>query len=124
MSTMPSRSKQIVVSVLAVVFGAALWAALWAALVHVSGKREAWDSGLYWRVGLPVCYAASGIFGYLEPHCAWRWGLLPFVGQFVWMLVSEGVGSLMPLGAIAMGVLALPGVLLAIVGAALARKKR
>ena len=117
---MPSRSKQIVVSVLAVVFGAALWAAL----VHVSGKREAWDSGLYWRVGLPACYAASGIFGYIEPRCAWRWGLLPFIGQFVWMLASAGVGNLMPLGAVFMGVLALPGVLLAIVGAALARKKR
>ena len=117
---MPGRSKQIVMSVLAVAFGAALWAAL----VHVSGKREAWDSEIYFRIGLPVCYAVSGIFGFVEPHHSWRWGALPFVGQFMWMIVSAGVGSLMPLGAIAMGVFALPGVLLAILGAALARKMR
>ena len=106
-------------SVLSFAFGAAVWAII----VHASGKREAWDSGLYFRMGLPVCYAVSGIFGFVEPHHSWRWGVLPFVGQFAWMLVSAGVGSLMPLGAIAMGVFALPGVLLAIVGAALAGRR-
>ena len=117
---MPNRDNGMVVSVLSVALGAAVWAAI----AQVSGKREAWDAGLYWRVGLPVCYAVSGIFGYVEPHRAWRWGLLPFLGQFGWMLVSTGVGNLMPLGAVFMGVLALPGVLTAMVGAALARKMR
>ena len=114
-----SRSKGMVVSVLSLACGAAVWAAI----LQASGKREAWDSGLYFRIGLPVCYAVSGIFGYVEPHRNWRWGVLPFVGQFVWMIASVGVGNLMPLGAIAMGVLALPGVLTAMVGAVLVRKK-
>ena len=117
---MPSRAKGMVFSVILLAVGAAVWAAI----LQASGRREAWDSEMYFRVGLPVCYAVSGIFGYVEPHRSWRWGVLPFVGQFMWMIVSAGVGSLMPLGAIAMGVFALPGVLLAIVGAALARKKR
>ena len=117
---MPSRSKGIALSVVLLAFGAAVWAVI----IQASGKREAWDSEIYFRVGLPVCYVVSGIFGCIEPHRSWRWGLLPFAGQFLWMIVSSGVGTLMPLGAIAMGVLALPGVLLAIVGAALARKMR
>ena len=115
---MPSRYKGMTLSVLSLAFGAAVWAAI----VHVSGKREAWDSGVYFRVGLPVCYAVSGIFGYVEPHRSWRWGVFPFLGQFVWMIASAGVGNLMPLGAVAMGVFALPGVLMATVGGALARK--
>ena len=117
---MPSRSKGMALSGVSLVFGAVVWAAI----VQVSGRREAWDSAMYFRVGLPACYAVSGIFGCVEPHRSWRWGVLPFVGQFVWMIVSEKVGSLMPLGAIAIGVFSLPGVLLAIVGAALARKMR
>ena len=117
---MPSRAKGMMVSVLSLACGAVVWAAI----LHVSGKREACDSGLYFRMGLPVCYAVSGIFGFVEPHHSWRWGVLPFVGQFAWMIVSAGVGSLMPLGAIAMGVFALPGVLLAMGAAALARNKR
>ena len=118
---MPSRSKGMVLSGVSLVFGAVVWAAI----VRVSGRREAWDSAMYFQVGLPVCYAVSGIFGCVEPHRSWRWGVLPFVGQFVWMIASaREVGSLMPLGAIAMGVFSLPGVLLAIVGAAFARKKK
>ena len=117
---MPSRAKGMAFSVILLAVGAAVWAAI----LQASGRREAWDSEMYFRVGLPVCYAVSGIFGCVEPHRSWRWGVLPFVGQFMWMIVSAGVGSLMPLGAIAMGVLALPGVLLAIVGAALARRMR
>ena len=115
---MPSRAKGWVLSVISLVFGAAVWAAI----LQASGRREAWDSEIYFRVGLPVCYAVSGIFGFVEPQHSWRWGVLPFAGQFMWMIVSQGVGSLMPLGAIAMGVIALPGVLLALGGAALARK--
>ena len=116
---MPSRSKEIVVSVLSLALGAAMWAIV----VHVTGKREAWDAALYWRVGLPVCYVVSGIFGFVAPRRAWRWGLLPFLGQFVWMLASDSVGSLMPLGAVVMGALSLPGVILAMAAAALAGRQ-
>ena len=118
---MPSRSKGMVLSGVSLVFGAVVWAVI----AHVSGKREAWDSGVYFRVGLPVCYAASGIVGYVKPRRSWRWGVLPFAGQLLWMIVStREIGSLMPLGAVLMGVLSLPGVFLAIVGAALAKGKR
>ena len=44
-------------------------------------------------------------------------GLAPFVGQFVWLLLSQGPGNLPPLGITAFGVVSLPAIIAAKVGA-------
>jgi hypothetical protein len=44
-------------------------------------------------------------FAFFEPNRSWGWGVLPMVGQFVWMLLSQGPGNLLPLGVIVFGVL-------------------
>ena len=44
------------------------------------------------------------------------------VGQFVWMLLSLGPGNLLPLGVIVFGVLSIPPIIAARVGAFIARK--
>jgi hypothetical protein len=98
-------------------------AAVWAAISLVSGRSEAWDSGLYFAVGLPVVCLMSLVFGYFWPSRSWRWGVAPFVGQFLWMLVSQGPGNLLPLGMAVFAVFCLPAVFLARVGASIATRR-
>jgi len=38
----------------------------WVAITIVSGKEEAWDSLLFFTIGLPVMLCASGVAGYKE----------------------------------------------------------
>ncbi len=97
-------------------------ATVWILVALASGRREAWDSGLYFSVGIPVVCLISLVFGFLEPSRSWRWGVAPFMGQFVWMLVANGPGNLLPLGVVVFGVLSLPSMLTARIGAYVATK--
>jgi hypothetical protein len=92
-------------------------AAAWIAVAQASGRREAWDSPLYFTVAVPVVCLLSALLGFLEPRRSWRWGVTPLAGQFAWMLASEGPGNLLPLGVIVFAVWSLPSVLTARLGA-------
>ena len=83
---------------------------VWIVISTVSGRKEAWDSSWYFSVGYPLICVVSLVLGYFAPVRTWRWGVAPFVGQFVWLLLSQGLGNLMPLGIIAFGVVSLPAV--------------
>ena len=107
------RKKDISFNVIAVLTAALVWIVI----SVVSGSREAWDSSWYFSVGYPLICVVSLTLGYFAPIQTWRWGVAPFVGQFVWMLISQGVGNLMPLGIIVFGVMSLPAVIAAKVGA-------
>jgi len=90
------------------------------AAVEVSGRREAWDSGIYWAVFYPISIVACGVLGYLFSERAWRWAPAFFLGQCVAMLLRNGeLGNLFPLGLILFGILSLPGVAVAKLGAKL-----
>lgn len=106
-------------ALLAVVGGAAIWIAITTA----SGRREAWDSGLYFTLGIPALCLLGLMLGYLAPRNSWRWGVLPLVGQFLTMLATQGVGNLLPLGVVVFAFLAVPGVVAARIGAAIARTR-
>jgi hypothetical protein len=62
------------------------------------------------------------VLGFFEPSRPWRWGAAPLAGQFFWMLVTQGPGNLLPLGVIVFGVLAIPSILTASLGAFLGKK--
>jgi len=96
--------------------------AVWILVCAYSGRREAWDSGLYFTVGIPVVCLVAGVLGYVEPERPWRWGIVPLIGQAVWMLVSQGVGNLLPLGLVVFGIFSIPSILTAIVGAAIVKQ--
>ncbi len=89
----------------------------------VSGRRAAFDSTLYYQIGMPVICFASAVLGFLEPHEAWRWGALPICGQFFWLLLTQGPGNLLPLGVIAFSPLAVPSIISARVGAFVGRRR-
>ncbi len=91
--------------------------AVWIAVSNATGKREAWDSEMYFSFGMPVVCVVALLLGIVEPRRAWRWGVTPLVGQFATMLITQGVGNLLPLGIIVFAVLSIPSVLAARFGA-------
>ena len=97
-------------------------AAIWILIAQVSGRNEAWNSNLYFTLGIPVVCQVSMAFAFFEPNRSWRWGVLPMVGQLVWMLISPGPGNLLPLGVIVFGVLSVPPIIAARIGAFIATK--
>ena len=43
------------------------------ATVAIGGRREAWDSALYWTVAYPLGMVKAAMLGYLHPDRAWPW---------------------------------------------------
>jgi peptidoglycan/LPS O-acetylase OafA/YrhL len=101
---------------------AGVGAALWLMLAAFGGRVEAWDSPLYFPVGMPLAILLAGMLGMMWPRRAWRWGGWLMGGQAAALLLSAGPGSLLPLGAILFAVLALPCMLAAAVGGWLRRR--
>ncbi len=100
----------------------AFGAGVWILIMKVSGeKHEAWDSSLYFSAGIPMMCVISLLFGYLKPERAWRWGVMPIVGQCLWLLISQRIGNMLPLGLIFFAILTIPGIIAAHIGAFLAR---
>ena len=72
---------------------------------------------MYFSVGVPAVCLLAALLGFLEPKRTWRWGAAPLAGQFLAMLLMVGSGNLLPLVIIVFGVLAIPPILLARMGA-------
>jgi hypothetical protein len=95
----------------------------WVLVSAITGRTEAWDSGLYFSVGMPVVCIVALVLGFLEPQRAWRWGAVPLLAQFLWMLLTQGPGNLLPLGIIVFGVLSVPSIVAARIGAFVANRR-
>ncbi len=95
---------------------------VWLLVSAFSHKREAWDSDLYFTLGLPAVCLLSALLGYLEPSKPWRWGAAPVAGQALVMLLTQSPGNLLPLGIVMFGVLALPSIVTAKMGAYAAKR--
>jgi hypothetical protein len=81
-------------------------------------QREVFDIGPYWFFGLPVCYVAAGLLGYLGQDRSWRWSLEMIGTHGVATLLFTGSGlSLWPIALVFSLVLALPGMVTGWVGA-------
>jgi len=104
---------------LAIVGGAVTWALV----AQASGRREAWDSPLYFTVAIPLTCGLSFVLALFEPARSWRWGILPLLGQFLWMLLVQGPGNLLPLGVIVFGIFSIPSIATACVGSLIATKR-
>lgn len=80
-------------------------AASWVIVAMFGGRREAWDSELYF-LALPVIGLLVGVVSYFAPARFWRWAFYPFLGQALVMFaqgISESGGAgaaLLPLGLI------------------------
>lgn len=101
---------------------AATGAGLWLAVMLISGRREAWDSPLYWMAAYPAGIAVAGVLGYLAPVRPWRWSLALMSAQAVTMTLAASSFGLLPLGLIMFGALSLPGAAVAAFAAAARRR--
>jgi hypothetical protein len=99
----------------------AVGAAVWVVVSLSTGRSEAWDSAAYFSLGVPSVCVASALLGVVQPFRSWRWGVTPLIGQLAALLVTQGVGNLLPLGVIVFAVLAVPSVLTARAGAFIRR---
>ncbi|HYZ26868.1 MAG TPA: hypothetical protein VE597_08160 [Geminicoccaceae bacterium] len=81
-------------------------------------RREVFDIAPYWFFGLPVCYVAAGLLGYLGQVRSWRWSLEMIGTHCVATLLFTGSGlNLLPIALVFSLVLAVPGILTGWVGA-------
>ena len=97
-------------------------AVLWQMAAMLGGRREAWDSSLYWVVSYPLGMVVAGVLGYLHPDRAWRWGLTLMLAQAVVLAFAAASFGLLPLGLIMFAVLGLPVMAVASWGARLGRR--
>ena len=79
--------------------------ASWLYVSWVSGRREAWDSGLYYSLALPVLGVVAAALGFILPERAWRWGMVPFGAQALAAVALNPSGNLLPLGLVLFGIL-------------------
>lgn len=93
------------------------------AITITTGKTEAWDSGVYFAVGIPLMCVLIFAISYLFPIRAWRWTLSMAVGQSVAVAFGAGSLSLWPLSIIALGLLSLPQLVVGSVASTLAKRK-
>jgi hypothetical protein len=93
----------------------------WVAITSATGRREAWDSELYFAVLLPLVAVLTAWLGFLAPRGAWRWAFVPFAGQALAAFAQNPTGGLLPLGLIVFAVLGMLCLVPAIVGAACRR---
>ena len=103
---------------------AAAGAGAWLLVADRAGRREAWDSSLYYYTVIPAVAVVTGILGYGLRGRAIALGLAGGVGQLVAMLVRSGLGNLWPIGCLIMVVLSIPSMITAWLGARLARASR
>lgn len=90
-------------------------------ITAASGRREAWDSRLYWIAGVPVAMLASLAIGFLARAGDWVWTVLVVPAQLTAMAVRSRDLSLLPLGIVLGAILSLPFLTAAFVGQKLRR---
>jgi len=97
---------------------AALTGVLLEVVVHlVTGRREAWDSPVFWTTGLPAAVVASFGIGLLSKGRAWLATLAVAPGQVAAMTIRAGeIGSLWPLAIVLSAFLSAPFVAASFVG--------
>jgi hypothetical protein len=87
-----------------------------------SGRREAWDSSIYWTIGLPAAALAALLIGFAARRPEWLWTVLIAPSQVLAMMVRSGdIGNLWPLTLALSSILSAPFVAAAFVGSRLRR---
>jgi hypothetical protein len=72
---------------------------IWWGIARSTGQLEAWDSNIYFVVGLPLLVVLVFALGYFAPQGAWRWAVAAGVGQVAAMFwLNPGTGPLLAVG--------------------------
>ena len=86
------------------------------------GRREAWDSPIFWTVGLPAAALVALLIGFGARRPAWLWTVLIAPSQVLTMMLRSGeIGNLWPLALVLSAILSAPFVAAAFIGSRLRR---
>jgi len=86
--------------------------------------REAWDTGIYWAVGLPAAALAAAVVGYLTTGNGWMAPGLIIPGQMLAMIYRSGSNlGLWPLTIVLAFGLSLPFVLVSWIASRFRRER-
>ncbi len=94
------------------------------AITLVTGKKEAWDSSVYFYVGIPIMCALIFAISYFFPTHAWRWTLSMAVGQSLAIVSGGGSLNLWPLSIVAMTIVSIPQFVTGFVASLLGARQR
>ena len=94
---------------------------IWVGVSYHSGQPEAWDSGLFYGIGVGVMMLTAAIAGYAEPAAPWRWGISMVVLQPLALILMSNAGAVMLFGLLLFAVLAFLCMGAAVTGAGLKR---
>jgi hypothetical protein len=92
-------------------------------IAAATGRREAWDSSVYFSLGIPLMCLAIFAIAYAFPGRAWRWTLSMAAGQSAAMLMAGNSLSLWPLSLVAMTIYSAPQFVFGFAASRLARRK-
>ena len=97
MTTLPAKAAY----ALAAITGAVGWVVI----SNLGGRREAWDSPLYFAWLLPVVCVVVVVISFFAPERPWRWAFTPFAAQAVVVFLQNPGANLLPLGLIMFAIL-------------------
>ncbi|MEW5797367.1 MAG: hypothetical protein AB1728_00035 [Bacteroidota bacterium] len=81
---------------------------VWLSISMLTDKREAWDSDLFWFMGVPLMILLNAVASFLDPSQIVLKGILSVSLQPVAMIFQTGeIGSMLPLGLILFGFMGL-----------------
>lgn len=101
-----------------------LGAASWFMVAKLGGRREAWDSELYWSMFMPALAIVIAGVSWFIPVRPWRWAFLPFLGQAAAAFIQNPTANLLPLGLIMFGFMGVLCLVPAVIGARLGRSRK
>ena len=82
--------------------------AVWVLITELTHRREAWDAGEFWSMGVPAILLMNAVAGFLEPRKLMLKGIISVSLQPLAMTVKAGeIGSMFPFGLIVFLVLGL-----------------
>lgn len=77
---------------------------VWIIISQMTDRKEAWDSDLFWSIGVPLMFVINGIGAFLDPRRIAVKGIVSVALQPIAMIIMAGeIGSLFPLGLILFG---------------------
>lgn len=77
----------------------------WIAVSMLGGRREAWDSPLYFTYAMPVLAIVIAAVAFFVPARFWRWAMFPFWAQAFVAFFQNPTANLLPLGLIMFSIL-------------------
>ena len=94
------------------------------AISLAAGRREAWDAGAYYSIGIPVMVAIIFFIAWVFPERAWRWTLAMAVGQSLSAFLQGSSLNLFPIAIVFMTVVSVPQFIAGYIAARWSRSRR